>query len=161
MAIAFRRRFGSLARRPSVCNVLRQPIRNCSIGYPSSGWNRVGRLKQLLRNIVLSSTYQQSSGRFARLRERDPENLLFARFARQRVDAEVLRDCMLASSDLLSSEIGGPAFARRSPPPYRTRVMAVKRGPSRKVLTAIVDRFTHFQTHRTLRRLPSLRCSFR
>jgi hypothetical protein len=83
-----------------------------------SGWS----MKKLLRDIVLSSTYQQSSSASPEVRERDPENLLLTRFTRQRVDAEVLRDAMLATSGLLCDRIGGPSV--RPPQPASVTALA-------------------------------------
>jgi hypothetical protein len=79
-------------------------------------------MKKLLRDQVLSSTYQQSSSSSPELRERDPENLLLARFSRQRVDAEVLRDAMLATSGLLCERIGGKSV--RPPQPASVTALA-------------------------------------
>ncbi len=74
-----------------------------------NGWS----LKAIHRVIVLSSTYQQRSNADAgdatwhqRL-ESDPRNLLYSRFPRHRLEAEVIRDSMLASSGLLNLESGG------------------------------------------------------
>lgn len=66
-------------------------------------------VKRLLRAIVTSSTYRQSSRVPAALLERDPENRLLARGARFRVDAETVRDVALAASGLLEPRIGGPS----------------------------------------------------
>ncbi len=89
-----------------------------AVEWMESGWS----MKQLLRSIVLSSTYQQSSAVTPDLQQHDPENLLFARFARQRVDAEVLRDCMLHSSQLISRQVGGPSV--RPPQPASVTALA-------------------------------------
>lgn len=89
-----------------------------AVDWMESGWS----MKKLIRDIVLSSTYQQSSSSSKELRERDPENLLIARFSRQRVDAEVLRDAMLANSGLLCERIGGPSV--RPPQPASVTALA-------------------------------------
>ena len=91
-----------------------------AVEWMESGWS----MKNLLRNIVLSSTYQQSSNLSPELLNRDPENLLLARFSRQRVDAEVLRDSMLATSGLLCEYVGGPSVR----PPQPTSVTALAYG---------------------------------
>ncbi len=83
-----------------------------------SGWS----MKKLLRAIVLSATYQQSSTSRPELLQRDPENQLIARFSRQRVDAEVLRDAMLATSGLLCKHIGGASV--RPPQPASVTALA-------------------------------------
>jgi hypothetical protein len=69
------------------------------------GWS----MKTLHRLIVTSATYRQSSLVTPRLAERDPENRLLARGARFRLDAEAIRDTMLAASGLLAETIGGPS----------------------------------------------------
>jgi hypothetical protein len=66
-------------------------------------------MKQLLRLIVTSATYRQSSVLTPALREKDPRNRLLARYPRRRLDAETVRDQALALSGLLSSKIGGPS----------------------------------------------------
>ena len=91
-----------------------------AIDWMESGWS----MKQLLRDVVLSNTYQQSSNLSPELLKRDPENLLLARFSRQRVDAEVLRDSMLRNSGLLSEHVGGPSVK----PPQPASVTALAYG---------------------------------
>jgi len=73
--------------------------------FPRLGWSR----KAMLRLIVTSSTYRQSSAIRPELTERDPINALLARQNRLRLEAEVIRDCHLAASGLLNAEIGGPS----------------------------------------------------
>ena len=65
-------------------------------------------MKRLLRLIVTSATYRQSSERADRVVARDPENMLLARGPRFRLPAEMLRDNALAASGLLVESIGGP-----------------------------------------------------
>ncbi len=72
----------------------------------SEGWSR----KRLIRLIVTSATYRQSSRHRAELAGRDPGNTLLARQNRFRVDAELVRDLGLAASGLLVSELGGPSI---------------------------------------------------
>ena len=64
-------------------------------------------LKALIRQIVLSRSYQISANH-NKSREVDPENRLFARRNRRRMDAECIRDAILAVSDRLSRQRGGP-----------------------------------------------------
>lgn len=68
-----------------------------------SGWN----MKHVLKTIVLSQAYQQSSRVAPELLEKDPLNLLHARAPRFRMDAERLRDNALEISGLLSSKMYG------------------------------------------------------
>jgi len=66
-------------------------------------------LKRLLKQVVMSSTYRQSSETTSDLLHRDPENRLLARFPSYRLPAEMLRDNSLAVSGLLVNKIGGPS----------------------------------------------------
>jgi hypothetical protein len=70
------------------------------------GWSR----KQLLRTIVLSNAYRQSSAIRRELNERDPLNMLVARQGRFRVEAEVVRDLFLSASGQLNRSLGGPTI---------------------------------------------------
>jgi hypothetical protein len=65
-------------------------------------------MKKLLRLIVTSATYRQSSLVTPALVERDPDNKLFARGPRFRIPAEVIRDQALFVSGLLSPKMHGP-----------------------------------------------------
>jgi len=64
--------------------------------------------KALLKTIVMSATYRQSSDVRGDLLEKDPYNRLLARGPRFRLDAEMVRDQALAASGLLSRKMGGP-----------------------------------------------------
>ena len=66
-----------------------------------SGWN----LKSLLRRMLLTRTFRQSSARREGIE--DPENLLLARGPSYRLDAEVIRDVGLWASGLLDPRMGG------------------------------------------------------
>ena len=66
-------------------------------------------MKALHKLIVTSATYRQSSTATAALMERDPYNRLLARGPRFRMDAETVRDTVLAASGLLNGKIGGPS----------------------------------------------------
>lgn len=76
-----------------------------AVEFQESGWST----KQLLRLIVSSATYRQTSRVPPALREQDPQNRLLARGARFRVDAESVRDIALRVSGLLNHEMGGPS----------------------------------------------------
>ncbi|MFM8414099.1 MAG: PSD1 and planctomycete cytochrome C domain-containing protein [Planctomycetota bacterium] len=75
------------------------------------GWS----LKKLHRLIVTSATYRQASTVTSDLADRDPQNVLLARGPRVRLDAEIIRDSMLASAGLLSTKMYGPGV--RPPQP--------------------------------------------
>ena len=68
------------------------------------GWSR----KHLLRMILNSSTYQQTSKIQPATYEADPSNAFFTRGPRFRADAEVIRDIALSVSGLIHHEMGGP-----------------------------------------------------
>jgi len=72
-------------------------------------------LHHLLREMVMSSTYRQSSIISAEKKQRDPLNKLLSRGPRYRLDAEQLRDLALSSSHLLHTEIGGPSVKPYQP----------------------------------------------
>ena len=82
--------------------------------FVDSGWN----VKHVIKLIVLSGTYRQSSETSARLRELDPENRWLSRQGRFRIDAEMVRDNALAISGLLVPKIGGPSVKPYQPPGY-------------------------------------------
>ena len=69
-------------------------------------WSR----KHLIRTILTSTTYQQSSDETSELLERDPANRLLARGPRFRADSEVVRDIALTVSGLITQKIGGPGI---------------------------------------------------
>ncbi|WP_250847052.1 PSD1 and planctomycete cytochrome C domain-containing protein [Aquisphaera insulae] len=68
------------------------------------GWSA----KALHRQILLSAAYRQSSRADAHAMEADPDNLLIGRFPVRRLDAETIRDAMLAVSGELDARAGGP-----------------------------------------------------
>ncbi|MDF1658415.1 MAG: DUF1553 domain-containing protein [Verrucomicrobiales bacterium] len=74
--------------------------------FIDSGWD----LQDLLKTIVLSATYRQSSDiASGELTERDPENTLLYRYPAPRLSAEAIRDNALAASGLLVNKVGGPS----------------------------------------------------
>lgn len=75
-----------------------------AIDFMDQGWS----LKKLHKRIVMSATYQQSSGVKPDLLALDAENRLLARGPRARLDAELIRDGALRASGLLSEKMGGP-----------------------------------------------------
>jgi len=70
------------------------------------GWS----LKALHRLIVTSATYQQASNHDPAAASLDADNLLLWRFQPRRLEAETLRDAMLAVSGCLNPAVGGPSF---------------------------------------------------
>lgn len=82
-----------------------------AVEFKKEGWD----IKQLVKKIVMSATYQQSAEVSQRKLEKDPENIYLSRAPRLRFDAEIVRDHILASSNLLNPEIGGPSVKPYSP----------------------------------------------
>jgi hypothetical protein len=85
-----------------------------AVEFMDSGWD----VKHVLRLIVRSNTYRQSSAAGRKLRERDPGNAWLARQGRFRLDAEAVRDNALAVSGLLSRKVGGPSVKPYQPAGY-------------------------------------------
>jgi hypothetical protein len=79
-----------------------------------SGWD----VKHLVKLLVMSGTYRQSSKPSAGQKERDPFNRLLARQGRFRLDAEMVRDNALAVSGLLVEKVGGPSVKPYQPAGY-------------------------------------------
>jgi hypothetical protein len=82
-----------------------------SAEFMESGWD----VKKLLKLIVTSNAYKQSSKVSADLVQRDPENALLARGPRFRMEAEVVRDAALFASGLLVEKIGGRSVKTYQP----------------------------------------------
>ncbi len=79
--------------------------------FMRTGWD----MKAMHKTIVMSATYRQTSRVSGDLVQRDPNNRLLARGPRVRLEAEMLRDQMLAVSGLLSHKIGGPSVMPPQP----------------------------------------------
>ena len=84
-------------------------------------------MRHLVRTIVLSHTYRQSSEPAPQMEERDPDNRLLARQSRFRVDAEVVHDIALAVSGLLVEKFGGPSVKPYQPDGYLAALNFPKR----------------------------------
>ncbi len=84
-------------------------------------------IKHLIRTIVTSATYRQSSSSTAVLDARDPDNRWLARQSRFRLDAEFVRDNALAISGLLVEQIGGPSVHPYQPAGYWAQLSFPKR----------------------------------
>jgi hypothetical protein len=78
------------------------------------GWD----MKKMIRLMVTSNTYRQSSVAPKEVVERDLDNRLYARSSRWRVDAEFVRDNALAVSGLLSPKMYGPSVKPYQPRGY-------------------------------------------
>ena len=96
--------FGIQGARPSHPELLDW----LAIEFRESGWD----VKNLMKTMVMSATYRQSSfGDFPK----DPDNVLLSRGPSSRLTAEQLRDQVLAASDLLNPQIGGPSVRPYQP----------------------------------------------
>jgi hypothetical protein len=91
--------------------------------FMQSGWD----MKHMVRLIVTSRAYRQSSLGTPALDERDPDNRLLARQSRFRVDAETVRDTALSVSGLLVEEFGGPSARPYQPDGYLATLNFPKR----------------------------------
>lgn len=74
--------------------------------FVKRGWS----LKQMHALMVLSNTYQQTHSNDAVKEKLDPDNKLLWRMNRQRLDAEALRDAVLAVNGTLTEQMGGPSI---------------------------------------------------
>lgn len=83
-----------------------------AVGFMESGWD----VKKLIRGIVVSKTYMQSSDAAAGLYVEDPANRLLARGSRYRMDAEMIRDQILAVSGQLNRTLYGKSVKPPQPP---------------------------------------------
>ena len=82
-----------------------------ALDFMNNGWN----IKRLVKQIVMTATYRQSSIISKEKLSSDPDNILLSRGPRIRMTAETVRDLALASSGLLVKEIGGPSVKGYQP----------------------------------------------
>jgi hypothetical protein len=115
---------GSLPTYPELLDWL-------AVDFMEHGWD----VKYLLKKIMMSATYQQSSEVSPDLKKADPENKLLARAARFRMNGEMIRDYVLATSGLLNTHIGGPSVKPYQPPGLWEETNA---GSMRGILTTYV-----------------------
>jgi hypothetical protein len=99
--------FGTQGRLPSHPQLLDW----LAVEFMDSNWD----MKAMLKLMVMSATYQQSSRLTPELLQSDPLNRLYSRGPRLRLDAETLRDQALALSGLVSRKIGGPSVYPMQP----------------------------------------------
>lgn len=114
-----------------------------AVEFMESGWN----VKHMVKLMVTSQAYLQSSLQNKQLKETDPSNRLLARQSRFRLDAEFIRDNALAASGLLVHQVGGPSVKPYQPAGYWENLNFPKR-------TYVADRgsaqyrrgiYTHWQ----------------
>jgi hypothetical protein len=94
---------------------------------PSSGDGHAWDVKHIVRTMVTSHAYRQSSWSTPPLDERDPDNRLLARQSRFRVDAEIVHDIALSVSGLLVEQFGGPSVRPYQPDGYLAAINFPKR----------------------------------
>lgn len=93
--------FGTRAPVP----VYRELLDWLAVDLMEQGWSQ----KRIIRQILTSQTYQQTSQVTPLLLEKDPKNALLARGPRFRADAEIIRDIALSAAGLLTNQLGGPS----------------------------------------------------
>jgi hypothetical protein len=89
-----------------------QLLDDLALRFIESGWD----VKALVKSIVMSETYRQSSVAAPKKYQQDPENRLLARGSRFRLDAEMMRDQILLVSGLLNREMYGKSVKPPQPP---------------------------------------------
>jgi len=99
--------FGAQGEQPSHPELLDW----LAIEFEQNGWN----VKDLLKTIVTSATYRQSSMSTPELVRGDPDNRLLSRGPRLRLPAQTIRDQALFVSGLLVEELGGPSVKPYQP----------------------------------------------
>ena len=76
-----------------------------AVDFRENGWN----VRRLLKQMVMSATYQQSSVASPEKQEKDPDNLWLAYGPKHRLQAEMIRDNALQAAGLLVKNVGGPS----------------------------------------------------
>ncbi|MCP4189482.1 MAG: DUF1553 domain-containing protein [Planctomycetaceae bacterium] len=108
--------FGRLGDRPSHPTLLD----DLSVRFMENQWS----LKWLIREIVSSSTYRQSSTASKDQLAKDPTNRWLSRMNRRRLEIEAWRDSLLFASRMLESHIGGPSIEPQDPDVTRRTIYA-------------------------------------
>lgn len=115
---------GSLPSHPELLDWL-------AVDFMEHDWD----IKYLMKKIVTTATYRQSSTITPEKKKADPENVYLARGPRFRLGAEEIRDYILTTSGLLNDEIGGPSVKPYQPPGLWEETNA---GGNRGILTTYV-----------------------
>lgn len=93
--------------------------------FVESNWD----VKALLKTMVMSHTYRQSSEVLPEMREKDPNNIYLARTNSYRLPAEMIRDNALAASGLLVQQVGG-----KSVKPYQPKGLWIEKNSFSHIL---------------------------
>ena len=114
-----------------------------AVEFVESGWD----VKHLIKTLVTSQTYQQSSVGSDYLQEKDPFNRLYARQSSFRLDAEVVRDVALSISGLRVDHLGGPSVKPYQPAGYYEQLNFPKREYQADIGSSQYRRgvYTHWQ----------------
>jgi hypothetical protein len=110
--------FGKMGQRPSNPQLLDFLARR----FMDSGWS----MKTVHRQVMLSAAYQQSDAASAETLAGDPENQLFGRMNRRRLDAESLRDSLLFVCGRLDLTMGGMGYRDLNVPRRTHYLMTVR-----------------------------------
>ncbi|MDX2037015.1 MAG: PSD1 and planctomycete cytochrome C domain-containing protein [Isosphaeraceae bacterium] len=135
--------FGIRGEQPSHPELLD----HLAIRFMKEGWSR----KRLIRSIVLSRTYRLGSERAEAAEAVDPDNRLLARMSRRRLEAEAIRDAMLAASGELARGGRGPCLPLEyrentfslepfavNPPAFRLQRMRPRQAVERTIFLPVV-----------------------
>ncbi len=106
--------FGALGDRPTHPELLD----DLAVRFMDNNWS----IKWLVREIVSSATYQQSSVASQKQLEIDPGNVLLSSMNRRRLDVEAWRDSVLFCSKQLDENIGGPSMDPQQPDARRRTI---------------------------------------
>ncbi len=98
--------FGRLGERPTHPELLDW----LAVRFVESGWS----IKALHREIMLSATYQQGTGVRSQGSVTDPENRLWGRWSRRRLEVEAIRDALLFVGGKLDPAMGGTVFEAKN-----------------------------------------------
>ncbi|MBL8175668.1 MAG: DUF1553 domain-containing protein [Bryobacterales bacterium] len=105
--------FGVMGERPTHPELLDY----LTAQFTGNGWS----VKNLHRTIMLSAAYRQSSNHNEAAAKADPENKLFWRFQRRRLEGETVRDAILQVAGALNTKMYGPGVFPPLPPGMVTR----------------------------------------
>jgi hypothetical protein len=127
--------FGTRGERPTHPELLD----DLAARFVASGWS----IKAMHRLILKSSTYQQTTQTTQAPPEGrggDPENRLFGRMNRRRLEAEEIRDSLLTVAGQLEPNRGGPGFTDPGVPKRTLYLMSVRTGPNTSDFGRLFDR---------------------
>ena len=137
--------FGRMGEPPSHPDLLD----HLATRFMASGWS----VKDLHRSIMLSSTYRMSSAESEAASKRDPANRLLSHFPVRRLEAEAIRDSVLAVAGSLDTTVGGPSV-----PPHISEYQDGRGKPASGPLDGLGRRSLYTQIRRNF--LPPLFLAF-